>query len=195
MKAAELTALASDYLAARYPGALIVTEFSIGNWGKALIDVAAITEKEIVGVEIKGDGDSSARIALQAAVYSKAATRMFMLPAPSLEAVCWKHIPDCWGRLKIGEAGAIVRDATRWNDRKDAEPAMLCTAPRQLAQSLWRDELYAIAREQGVITTKRATVDVLLDAVSEQVPLATLRPAVCAQLRARTWLKPVRMAA
>ena len=71
MKAPELLPLAVDWLAETYPGSIIVTELSVADWGGALVDVAAITETEIVGVEIKGDGDSPARLKLQGMAYGR----------------------------------------------------------------------------------------------------------------------------
>ena len=55
MKASELLPLAVDWLTQVYPGSLIVSELSVADWGGARVDVAAITECEIVGVEIKGE--------------------------------------------------------------------------------------------------------------------------------------------
>lgn len=185
MTAKDLLELAKVYCAARYPTAVLVPEFSIGSWGKALLDLAVITETEIIGVEIKGDGDSPARIPLQAAVYSKAATRMFFLPAPSLEANCFRHIPDCWGRLRVEpETGCVVR-AKRHEWDREREPDLLCTAPRQLLQCLWKDELRGIARRHEIFTTKRPTADDLLGCLAEDLPLKTLRTEVCDALRRR----------
>lgn len=187
MRAPQLLELAKIYLAARYPDALLVPELSIGSWGKALLDVAAITETEIIGVEIKGDGDSPARIPLQAAVYSKAATRMYILPAPSIEQACFRHSPECWARLKVGGDGLIERFLPSvWH--KDEEPPLLCTAPRQLLQCLWKEELYDIAHRHGVFTTRRATATDLLDFVSEDLPLKVLRAETCRALRERKWI-------
>jgi hypothetical protein len=183
MKAPELLQLAMIYLARRYPDAVLVPELSIGNWGKALLDVAAVTANEIIGVEIKGDGDSAARMPLQAAVYSKAATRMFILPAPSLEKTCFRHAPDCWGRLRI-EDGKVVR-ALRHAWHKDEEPEVLCTAPRQLLQALWKEELRYIARRHEIFTTRDAYAHTLLDRLSEDLPVKVLRAEVCAAIRER----------
>lgn len=187
MKAPALLELAKVWLAGRYPEALLVPELSIGTWGKALLDLAAITETEIIGVEIKGEGDSPSRLGLQAAVYSKAATRMFILPAPSLERLCFRHVPDCWGRLRVNETGQVER-ARRHEWDRDAEPEVLSTAPRQLLQCLWKDELRDIARRHGVFTERRPTAINLLDCLAEDLPLKVLRLEVCRALRERKWI-------
>ena len=54
MRANQLLKLAIAWLKESHPGSIIVTELSVADWGGARIDVAAITEEEVVGVEIKG---------------------------------------------------------------------------------------------------------------------------------------------
>jgi hypothetical protein len=174
---------------------------SIGSWGKALLDVAAITDSEIIGIEIKGKGDSPARLPLQAALYSKAATRMFMLPCPQLEQRCFKHIPDAWGRLVVrdGKVQCEVLKSRQWYVDNpayarhmpaawggDPRAELLCTAPAQLLQCLWRDELDTIARLEAVITGK-VDVDTLRWQIAERVPLEKLRKHVCYALTHRRW--------
>jgi hypothetical protein len=183
VRAADLLGLAIDWLATTYPESLIVPELSIGTWGAALLDVAAITPTEIIGVEIKGEGDSPARLPLQASLYSKAATRMFFLPCPALEERCFRHIPDAWGRLVVD--GQSVRPAlTAWGKPKLAEE--LCVAPAQLLQCLWRQELDLIAIRCAVITGK-VGVEKLRWELAEQVPLRRLKAEVCEALLHRKW--------
>lgn len=191
MKASELLPLAIEWLSARYPGALIVPELSIGTWGGALLDVAAITETEIIGIEIKGEGDSPARLPLQASLYSKAATRMFFLPCPALEERCFKHLPGAWGKL-VARDSVIELKLTDWErtaiERYGEQPAKrLCTAPGQLLQCLWREDLDAIARIHQVITGK-VGVEGLRDKLAEALPLSVLVPETCMALRRRKWI-------
>lgn len=186
MKAAELLPLAIDWLANRYPNSLIVPELSIGTWGAALLDVAAITQTEIIGVEIKGEGDSPARMPLQASLYSKAATRMFFLPCPALQDRCFKHLPDAWGRLVI-IGDRVERRLSPWEEIcGEKEPQELCVAPAQLLQCLWRDELDLIASRCAIITGK-VDVEKLRWELAEQVPLRKLKAEVCDALLHRKW--------
>lgn len=79
MKANELTELAIEWLSKQYPDSVIVTELSVSSWGGASIDVAAITDNEIAGIEIKGEGDSPSRLKLQGLVYGRVARKMWLL--------------------------------------------------------------------------------------------------------------------
>jgi hypothetical protein len=68
----------------------------------------------------------------------------------------------------------------------DPRADRLCTAPAQLLQCLWRDELDEIARLEGVITGK-VDVETIRWKLAETLPLETLRPLVCHALRHRRW--------
>ena len=103
MIAKDLLALAIDWLRDSYPGSVIVSELSVADWGGASVDVAAITETHIVGVEIKGDGDSPARLDRQGLAYGMVCQEMWLLPAPSLLERCRSRRPSGWGMLEVWE--------------------------------------------------------------------------------------------
>ena len=183
--ASGLLPLAIDWLRRQYPTSVIVPEFSIGAWGAALIDVAAICEDQIIGIEIKGDGDSPTRIKLQAAVYSKAADRMFLLPAPSLQARCFKAAPRSWGQLALVDGSIVRAEPHEWS--RSNEPERLHIAAGQILQALWRDELDMIARVREVMIGRRLSKEGLRDHLAEHLPLSIIRTEVCAALRRRNW--------
>lgn len=180
--AERLTALASDWLASRYPDALIVREFCVGVWGGALIDLAAITATEIIGLEIKGDGDSPTRLKLQASLYAKAAQRMYLLPAPSIFSRCAKAETPGWRLLAI-EGGQIVGHG--WH--ADDPPPLLPTAPGQLLQALWKEELGKVAMWTGAPVSPSLGCEGRRSILAETTTLKTLIPAVCRALRERDW--------
>lgn len=178
-KALRLCDAASDWLAEQYPDALIIRELSIGNYGSALLDIAAITENEIIGIEIKGDGDSAARLERQGWIYSRVATRMGLLPAPSLEAAAYKHLPQGWTLLRL--SGGLLTHRIRGGDFRP-----LPNAPAALLETLWGKEMRQMADE--FCLTKPRYVHELTEMLAENVPLRLLRPAVCRALRKRDWL-------
>jgi hypothetical protein len=211
MKASDLLPLAVDWLGATYPGAIIVPELSVSDWGGALVDVAAITETEIIGVEIKGDGDSPARLKLQGMAYGRVCRRMWLLPSPDLQERCHAQRPPGWGRLEIWEGKvrafnrAIklgpriktkhghryeqVRDDSRYDPCSASESRLLC--PYSMCGTLWRDELYDMARLYQVKVTGKANVEPLRQAICEQLPAPAIHAGMIDQLRRREWRKPV----
>lgn len=188
MRAPELCDLASDWLAARHPGALIVRELSVAKWGKALIDIAAILPNEIVGVEIKGEGDTPARLKLQGLAYSRVASRMFLLHAPGMDRMSRRHLPDGWYPLSVVD-GAIDHGhlgTVRYGQLVQAD--QLPNAPAQLLECLITREIREVGKALMPGVNIGRTVPPMIAAISENVPLAAIRSAVCAKLRSRDWL-------
>lgn len=176
-----LTDLTVAWLRERRPEAVIVRELSCGRYGSAQLDVAAITPTELIGVEVKGEGDSAARLPLQALLYSAVATEMHLFPAPSLEKRMRGKLPPMWRLLSVGERdeGVVVRDI---------RGASLPQSPRRLCELLWRDELSKVARSLRLdVGYGRFRYDVIANEVADIVPLRELRPAVYAQLYRRDW--------
>lgn len=97
ISAGQLRDLASAWLEQRHPGAVIVTELSVSDWGGALVDIAAITETHIVGVEIKGAGDSPTRLDRQGLAYGMVIKEMWLLACPTLADKCRARRPAGWG--------------------------------------------------------------------------------------------------
>lgn len=190
MRAAELCDLASDWLALQHPAALIVRELSVGKWGKAMIDIAAILPDRIVGVEIKGEGDSPARLERQGWVYARVAANMFLLPCPGLDAAAERHKPPGWWLLKVDD-GAIDHGnlgvTTRWGHTY--APDTLPNAPAALLECLITRELKLLGRELVPEHDIGRTVPTMIEAISEHAPLAAIRSGVCGMLRRRDWLK------
>ena len=214
MKAPELTQLAVEWLKVEHPDSVIVTELSVADWGGARIDVAAITDTEIVGIEIKGDGDSPTRLELQGLVYGKVARRMWLLCSPegSLAARCEKKRPRGWGRLEIHEGavrpanvarklGPVEKTengtAQRWvPDPDNYEPhqpqCMVMQCPWSMCGTLWRDELAEIARLHRLdLKGHRALVGPLTKAICDQMPVPDIHAAMISELRRRVWRKRV----
>lgn len=211
MKAPDLLPLAINWLAETYPGAIIVTELSVSDMGGAMVDVAAITETEIVGVEIKGDGDSPARLKLQGIVYGRVCRRMWLLPSPDMQDRCFAQRPGGWGRLEVwngkvrafnrattlgkriptdwGYRYELLRDEGRYDPCFADESRLLC--PHSMCGTLWRDELYDMARLAQVKVTGKANVGPLTQAICEQLPAPAIHTGMIDQLRRRQWRKPV----
>ncbi|WP_282091327.1 hypothetical protein [Epibacterium ulvae] len=213
MRARELLELAINWLKLEYPTAIIVTEMSVDDWGGARIDVAAITDEEMIGVEIKGEGDSPMRLDLQGLVYGRVARKMWLLPTPdgTLAERCAKKKPNSWGTLEIHQGAVRPKNVARklgeiektdYGTRQGYVPdpdtykpdkAMwsMRQCPWAMCGTLWRDELYEIARLHSVEVKGRALVGPLTDAICEQLPVPKLHDAMIDQLRRREWRKPV----
>jgi len=212
MNAKELTELAISWLSATHPDSILVTELSVADWGGASIDVAAITPTHIVGVEIKGEGDSPTRLDRQGLAYGMVAREMWLLCDESIRSKCFARKPSGWGRLEIWEdavrpwnrstklgewvstgpnSGYVptVRDDSTYEPDVARVAGHLC--PRILCETLWRDELYEIARHHKLKMTTRATVEPLREVICEQLPVSLIHTAMITALRNREWKKRI----
>lgn len=216
MRAAELLDLAIEWAKREYPNSLLVPELSVADWGGASIDLGIITENEVVGIEIKGKGDSPNRLELQGHVYGRVAKRMWLLPAGELLEKCLGKKPPGWGLLEVFEGSVrsynrarkstgqqievkrngvkystykMVRDESRYWPSTASELPLIC--PNSMCGTLWRDELVDLAGRLGVNVRGRPNVGPLTEAICQQVPAPVIHDAMIVQLRKRAWKKPI----
>lgn len=210
--AIELRLLAQNWLASRHPDAVIVTELSVANWGGASVDIAAITDSHIIGVEIKGTGDSPTRLDRQHLAYGMVVREMWLLPCPTIRDRCFAKRPPGWGRLEVwnGEVrpgnlaatlGPKEKAKTGWRyptvrDDSRYEPDLATIAghltPSAMTGTLWKDELSTIAQRNGIEgVTKSSYTHVLAEAIEGQMPAPLLHAEMIRELRARAWRKDV----
>jgi hypothetical protein len=181
--AARLKPLALEWLRFQFPDALLTLELGVAKYGEALLDAAAITSDGIYGIEIKGDGDSPARLERQGWIYSRTASQMWLLPAPSLRERCKKHQPRGWGILEPGAGGL----ACTWHAGN-----RLHNAPASLLNILWKTELLKVGPRVGVFCKSAWPSDKIAEAIAESAPLSEVRSLVCETLLHRDWssMKP-----
>lgn len=196
MKAPELLKLSIEWLKSEYPDSTIVTEMSVADWGNARIDVAAITDDEMVGIEIKGEGDSPTRLELQGITYGQVARKMWLLVTPegTLSERCRKKRPRGWGVLAVedGKVAPRIRsqfgDGTVWHDKPGQSQQF---NPYAMCGTLWRDELFDLAVRKNLQPGKKARVADLTETIVDHLPVPEIHDAMIFQLRRRIWKKPV----
>ena len=179
-----LKIMALHWLRHHFPDALLTCELAIAKYGDALLDVGAILPTEIYGIEIKGDGDNCSRLQRQGWVYSRCASRMWLLPAPSLRDAAAKHRPRGWGFIEV------VDDELRGEPHGWSMD--LPNAPAALVDILWKSELLTVSGELDINCKSNWLVGKIAEEVSENSRLCDLRPAVCRALLNRRWesMKP-----
>lgn len=211
MKADELTDLACDWLAFRFPGAKVVTEMPVGHGGRASIDVAAICADQIVGVEIKGEGDSPSRLKLQGPVYDRICRQVYLLACPGFETRIQSHRPNDWKPIFVkGDPVKFPPDSPLHEPRSLSQnKADYCgplhrgvglgLCPAALAGLIWTNE-YGLLHDALLdvrdshpwddfkkipIAWSGRLKDDKIASIAANIPLCFLEPAVCTVLRAR----------
>lgn len=177
-----LTELGVAWLRQHRPDALIVPEFVCGAMGQARIDLAAITKDGIFGVEVKGEGDSAARLPSQGPLFSAVCSTVHLLPAPSLLEKMRAKRPPHWAILRVDADGAL---AGEWGYRSYSEYYL---APQVLLNCLWRAELLRLCTRLRVgCDRKTARVMDMVREISSLVPLREIKAGVCELLLERQW--------
>ena len=163
-----------EYLEERYGKVRIIEEKVIK---KSRADVLAIIEGEIIGLEIKSDSDSYARLARQVKDYDRFCDKCFAVVGESHIHVD-EHIPDYWGIIIVNDENVIVE--------RDAMKCPKVNIKNQL-NILWRNELLNIQLKEGLpklMNTKRADIyKRLIDTAGEP----TIKADICEQLFERDY--------
>lgn len=180
--ARDMVPLAAAWLEARYPGAKIVEEFVCGRAAQARIDLAAITEDGIIGVEIKADSDDGLRLAHQGYAFSAVCRKVYLFTAPGSAERCARHRPESWGDMRIvdtasGPFAAVLIEAKV--SPFESAPAMLSL--------LWRDELARTAAGESIAIARSWSHAKIVDVMADVLPLPHVRVNVCAALGRRRW--------
>ena len=110
--------------------------------GRARADVMMVTDDAVIGLEIKSDADSYARLKRQVRYYDKYFDYNYVVIGKSHLKHIEEHIPKYWGILACSEGEEDVqfeevREASR-NMKRDMNLKM---------SFLWRRELETIKRE------------------------------------------------
>ena len=126
-----------DYLDERYGKVRTIEEKIIL---KSRADVLAILDGEIIGIEIKSDSDTYARLKTQIKDYEKFCDRCYVAVGESHIHVA-EHIPPYWGIIFVSNDNVLVE--------RDADISPKVKINNQL-DILWRAELTAIQKKEGL---------------------------------------------
>jgi hypothetical protein len=161
------------------PGVLVIDELGIGG-GRVRADVAALSADSWVGVEVKGERDTLARLGRQVEVYSQVFDICELVVAEEHVGAADK-IPSWWGLRIVGAGGERV-------ERVGAQGPEVSALVR--AQLLWRDEaLDALRAAGGGRGMSKSARGYIWEALAETLELRELSEVVRTALGAREgWL-------
>lgn len=91
-----------EYLEEQYDKVRILEEKTMG---RSRADVVMVLEEEVVGVEIKSDADTYARLSRQVKDYDRFFDRNLVVVGTSHAHHVAEHIPDYWGIITVEEQG------------------------------------------------------------------------------------------
>ncbi|MBR2571291.1 MAG: sce7726 family protein [Clostridia bacterium] len=131
-----------DFLEDRFGKIRIIEEKTIG---RSRADVLMVTENALIGVEIKSDADTYARLSRQIADYDLYCDSSIAVVGLRHTEHIWEHVPAWWG---IITAESTQTGVSFYMDRKPrANPN--CTVEKKMS-ILWRSELQHLLSRNGL---------------------------------------------
>lgn len=168
-----------EYLEEQYDKVRILEEKTMG---RSRADVVMVLEEEVVGVEIKSDADTYARLSRQVKDYDSFFDRNLVVVGTSHAHHVAEHIPDYWGIITVEEQGEncdfyMLREALENPKKKMIHKIRL----------LWRPELAHIQEINGMPAYKQKSKDFVQKKILEKIPEEVLQKQISDELFERDY--------
>ena len=151
-----------DFLEETYGKIRIIEEKTMG---KSRADVVMVTEKDLVGIEIKSDADTYTRLSGQVKDYDKYYDRNIAVVGSSHALHIKEHVPDHWGIITV----EFIDDVFDFYILRfpGVNPNLKL---KNKLRILWRPELYALQQKYEMPKYKDKSKDFVISKISERVP-------------------------
>lgn len=168
-----------EYLEEQHDKVRILEEKTMG---RSRADVVMVLEEEVVGVEIKSDADTYARLSRQVKDYDCFFDRNLVVVGTSHAHHVAEHIPDYWGIITVEEQGEncdfyMLREALENPKKKMIHKIRL----------LWRPELAHIQEINGMPAYKQKSKDFVQKKILEKIPEEVLQKQISDELFERDY--------
>ena len=168
-----------EYLEEQHDKVRILEEKTMGH---SRADVVMVLEEEVVGVEIKSDADTYARLSRQVKDYDRFFDRNLVVVGTSHAHHVAEHIPDYWGIITVEEQGEncdfyMLREALENPKKKMIHKIRL----------LWRPELAHIQEINGMPAYKQKSKDFVQKKILEKIPEEVLQKQISDELLERDY--------
>ncbi len=156
-----------DYLEMKFGKTRFFDELTMG---RSRADIVVVTERGLVGAEIKSDADTYERLSRQVRDYDRFFDYNYVVVGSSHAHHVREHVPDHWGVVTVERDGGgldfyLLREA-------GASPKVRLTNQLSL---LWRREMAALQKENGLHKYPGKGKSYVKKYLLESVPAALLR--------------------
>lgn len=131
-----------EWLEANHSMVRILEEKQIG---RSRADVVAVTEEGLIGIEIKSDADTYARLPRQVKDYDRYYDFNIIVAGTRHAGHIAEHVPEWWGIVTV----ELDRGRMDFYEMRSAEPNPKRKIEKQLSL-LWRPELALIQERNGM---------------------------------------------
>ena len=171
-----------DFFDEKFGKVRIIEEKQIA---KSRADVMLVLEEKLIGVEIKSDADTYARLARQVKDYNKFFDYNYVVVGSSHSKHIEEHVPEYWGIIAISKEESVEFNVLR-------EPEINKRAQRTYKMKrklsiLWRPELSHIQEINGMPKYKQRSKDFVITKIMEKVPWDLLHRQISEELFQRDY--------
>lgn len=172
-----------DFFDEKFGKVRIIEEKQIA---KSRADVMLVLEEKLIGVEIKSDADTYARLARQVKDYNKFFDYNYVVVGSSHSKHIEEHVPEYWGIIEaISKEESVEFNVLR-------EPEINKRAQRTYKMKrklsiLWRPELFHIQEINGMPKYKQRSKDFVITKIMEKVPWDLLHKQISEELFQRDY--------
>ena len=172
-----------DFFDEKFGKVRIIEEKQIA---KSRADVMLVLEEKLIGVEIKSDADTYARLARQVKDYNKFFDYIYVVVGSSHSQHIEEHVPEYWGIIEaISKEESVEFNVLR-------EPEINKRAQRTYKMKrklsiLWRPELSHIQEINGMPKYKQRSKDFVITKIMEKVPWNLLHRQISEELFQRDY--------
>ncbi|BFL48304.1 hypothetical protein C3B58_06740 [Lactonifactor longoviformis] len=168
-----------DYLEGYFGKVRILEEKQIG---KSRADIVMVMEKALVGIEIKSDADTYARLAGQVKDYDLFFDYNIVVTGTTHGIHIKEHVPEWWGIITAEEADNSI-DFYMYRKMQANKGVSL---KKQLSL-LWRPELAHIQNLNGMAKYKEKSKKFVIEKIGEKIPAEILKPQMSEELFERDY--------
>lgn len=183
LKDQDIRELLFDFFDEKFGKVRIIEEKQIA---KSRADVMLVLEEKLIGVEIKSDADTYARLARQVKDYNKFFDYNYVVVGSSHSKHIEEHVPEYWGIIEaISKEESVEFNVLR-------EPEINKRAQRTYKMKrklsiLWRPELSHIQEINGMPKYKQRSKDFVITKIMEKVPWDLLHKQISEELFQRDY--------
>lgn len=168
-----------DFLEEQYGKIRIIEEKQMG---RSRADIVMVLPDMVVGIEIKSDADSYARLARQVRDYDRYFDSNYVVVGSTHGLHIEEHVPKWWGIITAEEADSGID----FYLLRKAGPNPGTDWKRKLSL-LWRPELVHIQEINGMPGYKEKSKQFVIGKILEKVPQEKLAVQICEELFQRDY--------
>ena len=168
-----------EFLEEKYGKIRIIEEKQMG---KSRADIMMVLPEALVGIEIKSDADTYARLERQIKDYNRFFDYNYVVVGSKHAKHIKEHVPEWWGIISV----ELIEETVDFYVIREATVNKKCNRKKKLGL-LWRPELAHIQEINGMPKYKEKSKAFLIDKILTKIPEELLREQISQELFERDY--------